>query len=40
MSDNTNFTKEFTPMVQGLIETFLQAKEDASYIKETNELCY
>jgi hypothetical protein len=23
-----------------LLETFLQAKEDAAYIKETNELCY
>ncbi len=27
-------------MLQGLLETFLQAKEDASYIKETNEICY
>ena len=27
-------------MIQGLLETFLQAKEEASFIKETNEICY
>jgi hypothetical protein len=40
MNDNTNFVKEFSPMIQGLLETFLQAKEDQTYIKETNEICY
>lgn len=32
--------KEFIPMIQGLLETFLQAKEEASFIRETNEICY
>jgi hypothetical protein len=27
-------------MIQGLLETFLQAKEEASFIRETNEICY
>lgn len=27
-------------MIQGLLETFLQAKEEAAFIKETNEICY
>ena len=31
--------RDFTPIVQGLLETFLQAKEEASYVKETNEIC-
>jgi hypothetical protein len=40
ISDNTNFVKEFVPMIQGLLETFLQAKEEVSFIKENNEICY
>ena len=31
--------RDFTPIVQGLLETFLQAKDEASYVKETNEIC-
>ncbi len=27
-------------MIQGLLETFLQAKEEISFIKETNEISY
>lgn len=26
--------------MQGLLETFLQAKEEAPFIKDTNEICY
>jgi hypothetical protein len=40
LTDNSNFVKEFIPMIQGLLETFLQAKEEAVFIKETNEICY
>ena len=40
MNDSSNFIKEFLPMVQGLLETFLQAREEAAFIKETNEICY
>ena len=40
LSDVNTFVKEFIPTIQGLLETFLQAREEASYIKETNEICY
>jgi hypothetical protein len=41
LNDNNNFVKDFVPMIQGLLETFLQAKEESSsFIKETNEICY
>ena len=40
INDNSNFVKEFLPMIQGLLETFLQAKEEASFIKDNNEICY
>jgi hypothetical protein len=40
LNDNATFVKEFVPMIQGLLETFLQAKEDAPFIKDTNEICY
>lgn len=40
INDNSNFVKEFVPMIQGLLETFLQAKEEANLIKENNEICY
>jgi transformation/transcription domain-associated protein len=40
ITDNSNFVKEFVPMIQGLLETFLQAKEDMASVKETNEICY
>ena len=40
INDNSNFVKEFVPMIQGLLDTFLQAKEEAAFIKETNEICY
>lgn len=40
LQDNSNFVKEFIPMIQGLIETFLQAKEEAAFIKDNNEICY
>jgi len=38
--NDTNFKQEFIPMIQGLLETFLQIKEEATFIKETNEICY
>jgi len=32
--------RDFMPIVQGLLETFLQAKDDATYVKEvTSEIC-
>eukprot|EP00347_Sterkiella_histriomuscorum_P010775 403374964 len=40
INDNSNFVKEFIPLMQGLLETFLQAKDEAPFIKETNEICY
>ena len=40
LPERNNFLKEFIPMIQGLLETFLQAKEEASFIRETNEICY
>ena len=36
----SNSAKEFIPLIQGLLETFLQAREEVPYIKETNEICY
>lgn len=32
--------RDFMPIVQGLLETFLQAKDEATYVKEiTSEIC-
>ena len=31
--------RDFIPMVQGLIETFLQQKDEVSFIKYTKEIC-
>ena len=30
---------EFKPLLHGLLETFLQAKQETSYAKEINEIC-
>ena len=30
---------DFKPLIQGLLETFLQAKDEATYVRETNEIC-
>ena len=40
LNENFNFVKEFIPLIQGLLETFLQAKEEATFIRETNEIYY
>jgi hypothetical protein len=31
--------RDFTPIFKGLLETFLQAKQEANYVKESNEIC-
>lgn len=31
--------RDFIPMFQGILETFLQAKQEALYVKQTDEIC-
>jgi hypothetical protein len=31
--------RDFTSIFKGLLETFLQAKQEANYVKESNEIC-
>jgi len=31
--------RDFIPMFQGLLETFLQLKDEATYAKDINEIC-
>jgi hypothetical protein len=31
--------RDFTSIFKGLLETFLQAKQEATYVKESNEIC-
>jgi len=40
LPEKNTFLKEFIPLIQGLLETFLQAKDEAMFIKESNEICY